>query len=122
MPDPSTLVIGCQARTIITPGVLTCLVEDVDNGCHQLNPLATCDLEDGHPGPHLSISQTDLDGMMDYWVEWTGQRLVAIPTCPSTFEGTPRHDYGDEDLPIDCWLPEHHPGHHNGGRRDLWWS
>ncbi len=27
-----------------TTGVLTYLVEDVDNGCHQLNPLATRDL------------------------------------------------------------------------------
>lgn len=109
-PDDLHTTNSCDAWTIVSPWALEPLAQ-IKRRFHQLNPLATCDLQGGHIGPQLSLGKTDSTGM-DHWVELTNQRVVAIPACGAPYDGPVPDDTYDDDLPFRCWLPKGHDARH----------
>jgi len=74
------------------------------------NPRTTCELWEGHEGPHRENWQMHLDAE---WLEWDGDgevRRVTVDPCPSECRNCDNQ----------CLLPIGHTGPHTGG--DDYWS
>lgn len=82
-------------------------LEALPKAAHEVEAEALCELEAGHPEPHLALGQGfQPDG--EIWIRWSpavGLRelTAALGQCDAE-----RPD--DEEL---CELPADHPGHHS---------
>ena len=59
----------CQSSLELTVNEVTPLIR-LPDGAHVLAEVAICELEDNHPGPHVSLGQTDGEDQ-DWWIRWT---------------------------------------------------
>jgi hypothetical protein len=81
---------------------------------HEIEPVVPCELQDGHPGPHLALGQA-YGAITELWLRWlAGQPLEFLEVaetgyCPA--EGPP--DPEDPGELLDCRLPGGHPGSHS---------
>ncbi|MFB9631625.1 hypothetical protein [Nonomuraea helvata] len=68
----------------------------------------SCELEPGHPGPHMSLAQSY--GEHDTWIRWAdgARELVDLALCPSSVILA--------DDPEPCLLFDGHPGNHSYDR------
>lgn len=73
---------------------------------HGLERVLSCNLDQGHAGPHASLGQYSRD--TEWWVQWTlsVSEINPIPACPVT--RTPDQDEDDNV----CLLYAGHPGRH----------
>ncbi|GAA2812791.1 hypothetical protein [Nonomuraea dietziae] len=78
----------------------------VDLGAHERKLAYECELQPGHPGPHLSLAQSFAD--RDTWLRWVDRgvrKLVDLPPCLA--------EDGPVDDPERCLLFDGHPGKHS---------
>ncbi|MDD9376524.1 hypothetical protein M8Z33_07525 [Streptomyces sp. ZAF1911] len=78
---------------------------------HEVQPVATCDLEGGHPGEHHAYLQ-ETANRTGWWVRWEGNGfggayvLEVLRHCHLT-RSVPYEDWTDEEA---CLLWRGHPG------------
>jgi hypothetical protein len=94
----------CPAEIELSANQLAWLAE-LPIPAHSLKPELTCDLDQGHDGPHASLGQHS--GDTEWWVRWTlhSSEISPFEACPSVRVS------GDEDEDS-CLLFEGHPGSH----------
>jgi hypothetical protein len=110
----------CPAEAL-PPPTLTAQLDPLGHWLIDREPV-TCELENGHTGPHFAVAETanpadtDLD---DTWITWTSPatiELTRLPVCDSAIGEDPE-DPTDEQF---CLLWNGHPGLHSGG--PTWWA
>ena len=91
------------------------LLDELPDGANEINfTMLSCELQAGHPGPHLALGQ--IYGGRARWFQWVpGERhdwLDIADDAHCDAAGPPVSD----DIPDDpelCLLPAAHPGGHS---------
>lgn len=107
------LVIGDAMRGCRTAGAELSAeevrhLEQLPDAAHKVETPLDCELEAGHPGPHVSLAQADdrgTDGLTNWWLRWSdhSREWAHDSTCDS--------ENGDaSEL---CLLPDSHEGVHS---------
>lgn len=97
----TTLHPACGDEIVLTDDELTELAA-IPDPANELETHLACELEAGHPGPHLTQGQAS--GDLEWWLRWEAGRreLVVLEPCPAECEdGTV------------CTLPLDHPSGHS---------
>lgn len=95
----------CNAHIAVSPENLAPLNAMSADGMYEVLSEVSCELDDGHPGPHYAIGQAVGDD--DYWIAWTEeiQTLEQLPPCDAELNGE------------FCLLMLNHFGSHSTGER-----
>ena len=74
-------------------------------------PVATCQLEFRHDGPHADLGQQSDE--VEWWVRWTltSSAVEQLTACAAVHEETGEH--GEPAEEVVCLLFEGHPGRHS---------
>ncbi len=80
---------------------------------NEIEPVVECELQDGHPGPHLALGQS-YGAAAEVWLRWQPGQHPELAEVPEpgfcTAEGPGPDDPGE---PWQCHLPAGHPGAHS---------
>lgn len=96
----------CTADADLAPEEIEYL-NALPDAAHQAPQVVSCELKEGHAGPHQGLAQSDDRGQHDYtnwWLRWSaaGREWTHEPCCY----------LGRETTAELCMLPEGHEGAH----------
>jgi hypothetical protein len=101
----------CNVETDLTRPELE-IIEALPDGAHETSASLGCELEAGHPGPHLSLAQAYGAPERARWLQWDdGSRnwLDIEDDAHCYAEGPPLKSLDENAM---CLLPGTHPGRH----------
>ena len=103
----------CDRQAVLSQPELD-IIDALPDGAHETGRELSCELEAGHPGPHLALAQAYGDPERSRWLQWEdkGRGWLDIEdTAHCDAEGPSMEGIGGENAM--CLLPGTHPGRHS---------
>ena len=111
VPSMDFLSVCAESLTVSDDHVRT--LEARLDPAHEIEPVVWCELQQGHPGPHLALGQAYEDAI-ELWLRWQSGLSAEIFEVGEpgycTAEGPDPEESGEV---VECQMPTGHPGAHS---------
>lgn len=101
----------CDRQSVLSQPELD-TIEVLPDGAHEIARELSCELEAGHPGPHLALAQAYGDPERARWLRWDDKDRDWLDIADSAHcfaEGSALEGIGENAM---CLLPGAHEGRH----------
>lgn len=101
----------CDGQAVLSQLELD-VIDALPDGAHDTARELSCELEAGHPGPHVALAQAYGTPERARWLQWDDNDrnwLDIEDSAHCLAEGPPLESIGENAM---CLLPATHPGRH----------